>query len=33
LTELEKWALELGYSKCILETGKRLPDAVRLYET
>jgi len=32
LTELEKWALELGYSKCILETGKRLPDAVRLYE-
>jgi putative acetyltransferase len=32
LAELEKWALELGYSKCILETGKRLPDAVRLYE-
>ncbi|MGE0019134.1 MAG: GNAT family N-acetyltransferase [Draconibacterium sp.] len=32
LTELEKWALELGYTKCILETGKRLPDAVRLYE-
>lgn len=32
LTELEKWALELGYSKCILETGKRLPDAVRLYQ-
>jgi GNAT superfamily N-acetyltransferase len=32
LTELESWAHELGYSKCILETGKRLPDAVRLYE-
>ena len=32
LTELEKWALELGYSKCILETGKRLPDAMRLYQ-
>jgi len=32
LAELEKWALELGYSRCILETGKRLPDAVRLYE-
>ena len=32
LAELEKWAMELGYSKCILETGKRLPDAVRLYE-
>ena len=32
LAELEKWALELGYSKCILETGLRLPDAVRLYQ-
>ncbi len=32
LNELEIWALELGYSKCILETGKRLPDAVRLYQ-
>jgi len=32
LTELENWALELGYSKCILETGLRLPDAVRLYQ-
>lgn len=32
LTELEKWVLELGYSKCILETGKRLPKAVSLYE-
>lgn len=32
LTELEKWTAELGYSKCVLETGKRLPDAVRLYQ-
>ena len=32
LAELENWATELGYSKCILETGKRLPDAVRLYQ-
>jgi len=32
LTELENWAMELGYSKCILETGLRLPDAVRLYQ-
>jgi GNAT superfamily N-acetyltransferase len=32
LTELENWALELGYSKCILETGLRLPDAVRMYQ-
>jgi putative acetyltransferase len=32
LTELENWALELGYSKCILETGLRLPDAMRLYK-
>ena len=32
LKELENWAAELGYSKCILETGKRLPEAVRLYQ-
>ena len=32
LNELEKWVQELGYAKCILETGKRLPDAVRLYQ-
>jgi GNAT superfamily N-acetyltransferase len=32
LTELEKWASELAYQKCILETGKRQPDAIRLYE-
>ena len=32
LIELEKWASELSYQKCILETGWRQPDAIRLYE-
>jgi GNAT superfamily N-acetyltransferase len=32
LTELEKWATELGYKKCILETGKRQPEAIALYK-
>lgn len=32
LHELEKWATELSYKKCILETGFRQPDAIRLYE-
>jgi GNAT superfamily N-acetyltransferase len=32
LNELEKWAKELGYEKCILETGKKQPEAIRLYE-
>jgi GNAT superfamily N-acetyltransferase len=32
LAELEAWADELGYETCILETGKRLPEAVRLYQ-
>ncbi|MBN9299017.1 MAG: GNAT family N-acetyltransferase [Filimonas sp.] len=32
LSELEKWAAELGYIKCVLETGKRQPEAIRLYE-
>ena len=32
LHALEKWAAELGYSKCILETGKRQPDAIALYK-
>ena len=31
LNELEKWAAELGYAKCILETGKRQPEAISLY--
>lgn len=32
LNELEKWATELSYQKCILETGWRQPAAIRLYE-
>ncbi|GHS92580.1 N-acetyltransferase [Bacteroidia bacterium] len=32
LDELEKWAKELGFRKCILETGKKLPDAISLYQ-
>jgi len=32
LKELEKWAKELGYKKCILETGLKQPEAIRLYE-
>ena len=31
LTELEKWAGELSYEKCVLETGKRQPEAIKLY--
>ena len=31
LAELEKWAAELGYSACVLETGWRQPEAVALY--
>ena len=32
LNELEKWTTELAYQKCILETGKRQPDAIWLYQ-
>lgn len=32
LEELESWAAELGASSCVLETGKRQPEAIRLYE-
>lgn len=32
LAELETWAGELGYAKCVLETGKRQPEAIALYE-
>lgn len=31
LKELEVWAFDLGYKKCILETGKRQPEAIALY--
>mgnify|MGYP001244566016 CR=1 FL=1 len=32
LKELETWAAELGYKKCILETGDSMPDAIALYQ-
>jgi putative acetyltransferase len=32
LQELEQWAKELGYRRCVLETGLRQPEAIRLYE-
>lgn len=32
LNELEQWASEMDYEKCVLETGKRQPEAIRLYE-
>ena len=31
LSELEKWANELSYKKCVLETGKKQPEAIALY--
>lgn len=31
LTELEKWAGEMAFEKCILETGKAQPEAIALY--
>lgn len=31
LMELETWAAELGFKKCILETGINQPEAIRLY--
>lgn len=31
LSALERWALELSYTKCVLETGKRQPEAIALY--
>ncbi len=32
LAELEKWAHELSYKTCVLETGKRQPEAIELYK-
>lgn len=32
LKELESWAKELGCTRCVLETGKRQVEAIRLYE-
>ncbi|MCT2407238.1 GNAT family N-acetyltransferase [Chryseobacterium antibioticum] len=32
LNELEIWAKEEGYSRCVLETGIKQPEAIALYE-
>lgn len=32
LAELERWTHELHYTGCVLETGKRQPEAIRLYQ-
>lgn len=32
LAELERWGSELGYAEAILETGKKQPEAIRLYQ-
>lgn len=32
LAELEAWAAELGFLRCILETGQMQPEAIRLYQ-
>ena len=32
LKELERWAAELSFTRCVLETGKKQPEAIALYE-
>ena len=32
LEALENWAAELSYKKCVLETGKKQPEAIHLYK-
>ena len=32
ISELETWAKELGYKKCVLETGRRQKAAVKFYQ-
>ena len=32
LTELEKWASEMSFERCILETGIKQPEAIVLYK-
>ena len=31
LSELERWASELSFNICVLETGKKQPEAIALY--
>jgi putative acetyltransferase len=32
LKELENWAAALNYKKCVLETGRKQPEAIALYQ-
>lgn len=32
LQELESWCVELGFKQCILETGLKQPEAIKLYQ-
>jgi GNAT superfamily N-acetyltransferase len=32
LVELEKWSRELGYTACVLETGRNQPEAIAFYQ-
>lgn len=32
LNELENWAAEIGFTSCVLETGKKQPEAIALYQ-
>jgi GNAT superfamily N-acetyltransferase len=32
LNELERWANELNHIHCVLETGRKQPEAIRLYQ-
>ena len=32
LAELENWAATLGFTECVLETGKKQPEAIALYQ-
>ncbi|KQM78250.1 GNAT family acetyltransferase [Pedobacter sp. Leaf216] len=32
LNGLESWAAELGFASCVLETGKKQPEAISLYQ-
>ncbi len=32
LNNLEKWAKELGYKRCVLETGEKMSEAIALYK-
>lgn len=32
LKELEQWTMDLNYRKCLLETGKKQPEAIELYK-